>query len=184
MFKKKSEECNTYKLTNSEFGCGCNRDKNCQYENTCKQLMLEDEIYKLKRQLEKEKDLHSNYKIYYAHHMWKYNTEIEKYEIDLIKTAFPSSTIINPNGSIEQDREESVIMKDCLLTIEDCDIIAFSSVSGVVGKGVTDEVNRAKELKKRVYFIHSNTLKEAEYCKFNVIENSNNNRLYATVSNV
>ena len=104
MFKKNRNLCcdslkkdNTYELTNSEFGCGCNRDKKCQYENTCKQLMLEEEIYRLNRQLAIEKDLHTKYKIYYAHHLWKYGTEIEQYEIYLIKNKFPASTIINPN---------------------------------------------------------------------------------------
>lgn len=191
MFKKNRNECCNvlkkdvaYELTNSEFGCSCNRDKKCKYENTCKQLMLEDEIYRLKRQLLIEKDLHSNYKIYYAHHLWKYNTEIEKYEIELIKNMFPVSTIINPNGSIEQNREESIIMKDCLLNVEDCDIIVFSSINGVVGKGVVDEVNKAKETGKRIYFIHSNHLSEAKYCKFKVIESSDSNRIYAIVSNV
>ena len=27
----------------------------------------------------------SNLNIYYAHHQWKYGTEIEEYELDLIK---------------------------------------------------------------------------------------------------
>ena len=75
-------------------------------------------------------------------------------------------------------------MTDCLNIIENCDILAFSCVNGIVGKGVVDEVTKAKEIGKRIYFIHSNRLVEAEYCKFNVIENSNSNRVYATVSNV
>ena len=40
MFKRNRNPCCdslkkdiTYELTNSEFGCGCNRDENCQYEN-------------------------------------------------------------------------------------------------------------------------------------------------------
>ena len=173
-----------FQLINNEFGCCCNRDENCQYENTCKQMMLENEIYRLKRQLDIERDLHTNYKIYYAHHLWKYNTEIEKYEIDVIKTVFPMANIINPNGAVTQDREEKDIMKDCLLTVENCDILVFSSIDGVVGKGVVDEVSKAKETGKRIYFIHSNRLVEAEHCKFNVIENSNSNRVYAIVSNV
>lgn len=131
-----------------------------------------------------EKDLNTNYKIYYAHHLWKYGTEIEKYEIDIIKTMFPASIVINPNGAIEQNKEQSEIMNDCLLTVEDCDIIVFSSVNGMVGKGVVDEINKAKELNKRIYLIQDNTLKDAECCKFKVIENSNSNRIYAIVSNV
>lgn len=184
MFKKNIIKADTYELENWEFGCKCNRDKNCQYENTCKQMMLEDEISKLKHQLDYEKDIHTNYKIYYAHHLWKYGTEIEQYEIELIKAKFPSATIINPNEAIKQEQEETEIMKDCLLSVEDCDILVFSSVNGIVGKGVVDEVNKAKELKKRIYYIYANVLKNAEYCRLNVIENSKSNRVYAIVSNV
>ena len=85
-------------------------------------------------------------KIYYAHHLWKYNTDIEKYELDIIKRYFPNSEIINPNGHIEQGREESMIMKDCLEIIESCNILIFSSVNGVVGRGVVDEFNKASKL--------------------------------------
>ena len=50
-------------------------------------------------------------KIYYAHHLWKYNTPIEEYELNVINRYFPYHTIINPNGHIEQGIEESKIMK-------------------------------------------------------------------------
>ena len=36
------------------------------------------------------------YNIYYAHHQWKYGTQIEQYELDLIKRYFPGDTIFNP----------------------------------------------------------------------------------------
>lgn len=36
------------------------------------------------------------YNTYYAHHQWKYGTQIEQHEIDLIKRYFPSDTIFNP----------------------------------------------------------------------------------------
>ena len=120
-------------------------------------------------------------KIYYAHHLWKYDTDIEKYELDLIKRYFPYDEIINPNGYIEQCREESEIMIDCLSTIEDCNILIFSSINGVVGKGVVDEFNKAVELGLHIYYIMNDILCNAENYGFK-LTNSGNNRLYAIVS--
>ena len=120
-------------------------------------------------------------KIYYAHHLWKYDTDIEKYELDLIKRYFPYDEIINPNGYIEQCREESEIMIDCLSTIGDCNILIFSSVNGVVGKGVVDEFNKALELGLHIYYIMNDILCNAENYGFK-LTNSGNNRLYAIVS--
>ena len=54
-------------------------------------------------------------KIYYAHHLWKYNTPIEEYELNVIKRYFPYHEIINPNGYIEQNRDEEIIMNYYLL---------------------------------------------------------------------
>ena len=120
-------------------------------------------------------------KIYYAHHLWKYNTDIEKYELDIIKRYFPYDEIINPNGYIEQGREESEIMIDCLSTIEDCNILIFSSVNGVVGRGVVDEFNKASKLGLPIYYIIDNILYDARPYSFK-LTNSGNNRLYAIVS--
>ena len=36
------------------------------------------------------------YNTYYAHHQWKYGTQIEQYEIDLIKRYFLGDAIFNP----------------------------------------------------------------------------------------
>ena len=46
-------------------------------------------------------------KIYYAHHVWKYGTPIEDYELECIKKKFDSAEIINPRTSLPQDRPES-----------------------------------------------------------------------------
>ena len=62
-------------------------------------------------------------KIYYAHHLWKYTTKIEEYELEVIRRYFPNAEIINPNGCIEQNRDEEIIMKDCLNIIKECDIM-------------------------------------------------------------
>ena len=120
-------------------------------------------------------------KIYYAHHLWKYNTPIEEYELSLINRYFPYHTIINPNGHIEQNREESVIMEDCLTCIEDCSILIFSSVNGVVGRGVVDEYNKASKLGLPIYYIMDDILYDARGYRFK-FTNSGNNRLYAIVS--
>ena len=119
-------------------------------------------------------------KIYYAHHLWKYNTPIESYELDLIKRYFPYHEIINPNGYIEQNREESIIMKDCLTCIEDCSILIFSSVNGVVGRGVVDEFKKASKLGLPIYYIMDDILYDARGYDFKLM-NSENNRLYAIV---
>lgn len=120
-------------------------------------------------------------KIYYAHHLWKYNTDIEKYELDIIKRYFPNAEIINPNEHIEQGREESIIMKDCLGVIESCNILIFSSINGVVGRGVVDEFNKASKLELPIYYIMDNILYDARQYSFK-LTNSGNNRLYAIVS--
>ena len=120
-------------------------------------------------------------KIYYAHHLWKYNTPIEEYELSVIKRYFPYHIIVNPNGCIEQNREEGVIMKDCLDCIEKCDILIFSSVNGVIGRGVYDEFNKALELGFPIYYIMDDILYDARGYKFK-FTNSGNNRLYAIVS--
>ena len=120
-------------------------------------------------------------KIYYAHHLWKYNTPIEEYELSVINRYFPYHTIINPNGHIEQNKEGSVIMEDCLDCIEKCDILIFSSVNGVIGRGVYDEFNKASELESPIYYIMDDILYDAREYKFK-FTNSGNNRLYAIVS--
>lgn len=120
-------------------------------------------------------------KIYYAHHLWKYNTKIEEYELEVIKRYFPNAKIINPNGYIEQGREESIIMKDCLEVIENCNILIFSSVNGVIGRGVFNEFNKASKLGLPIYYIMDNILYDTKEYSFKLI-NSGSNGLYATVS--
>lgn len=115
-------------------------------------------------------------KIYYAHHLWKYNTEIEEYELNLIRQTFPNATICNPSVDINQHQNESDIMKDCLEAVDDSDIVVFSSVSGVVGKGVYDEVTRAK----KVCYIHDNEVRPF-YGELEMIWRSDTGRVYAIV---
>ena len=92
-------------------------------------------------------------KIYYAHHLWKYNTKIEINEIDIIKKSFPSSQIINPNKSISQFGDSIDIMKLCLDSLSDCNILIFSAVNGIIGRGVFREIERAEQLGMKIYYI-------------------------------
>lgn len=115
--------------------------------------------------------------VYYAHHLWKYNTPIEDYEIRLIHRAFPNAKIINPNTDIEQGREEAEIMRDCLSTVSKCDIVVFSDMDGVVGKGAYEEVEKAKH----VYWIHNDTVLPFDGT-FSILNDSGTPRIYAEVA--
>ena len=97
-------------------------------------------------------------KIYYAHHLYKYDTKVEEYELDLIRKYFPGDIVINPNGYVDQTGTEERIMKVCLEVIGECDALVFSSMSGVVGKGVHDEINKAIDKKMPIYYINRNSI--------------------------
>lgn len=96
----------------------------------------------------------------------------------MISKAFPCAIIINPNTDIEQDRGNAEIMKDCLSAVDKCDVLVFSSVNGVIGKGVYDEFHRAKV----TYYINNNMI-EPFYGSFEIIPDSATGRLFAIVKN-
>ncbi len=82
-------------------------------------------------------------KIYYAHHIWKYGTPIEVFEMSVIKNGFDFEDefeIVNPRDALSQGISESEIMKQAFLMIDQCDALVFSTISGVVGHGVFNEV--------------------------------------------
>ncbi len=112
---------------------------------------------------------------YYAHSIYKYNTDIEKYETSLIPGSY-----INPNGNVDQTRSESEIMKKCYSLIDECDSLVFSSVDGVIGKGVAEEIDYAMSIGLKVYYIFGNKLNEIKSIKIKPIENSTTQRIYAT----
>ena len=122
------------------------------------------------------------YNIYYAHHQWKYGTQIEQYEIDLIKRYFPGDTIFNPATELTTDHSlgEEAIMDECLERIRNSDIVIFSSMDGVVGTGVYHELEEARKNGKFIYYIFRNGL----HSVFNVsiLEDAQRtDRVYATV---
>jgi alpha-glucosidase (family GH31 glycosyl hydrolase) len=113
--------------------------------------------------------------------MWKYGTKLEEYEIELIKTYFNEYEIFNPNTDIHQDDTDESIMDKCLRAVRECDVLVFSSLSGVVGKGVTQEVDLALEDGKDVYLIQNNYPNKVNSVLWNIIADSNkSNRVYAT----
>ena len=133
-------------------------------------------------------------KIYYAHHLWKYGTEIEKYELEVIKNTFPNAKIVNPSTDIQQpgeynncdggDNPETITtedtMKFCLNEVARDDALVFSGINGVIGKGIYDEVEKARANNKPIYFIWGNMLIPFGG-RFEIIPNSITKRIYAVV---
>ena len=106
--------------------------------------------------------------IYYAHHRFKYGTDVESYEIILIKKFFPTSYIFNPGSDLDvKGRLEEEIMTDCLNAVKNSDIFVFSSMDGCIGEGVYTELNHAKELGKPIFYIYHHNL----YTEYQVSEN-------------
>ncbi len=112
---------------------------------------------------------------YYAHSVFKYNTDVEKYEMSLIP-----GTYINPNGNVDQSQSEKEIMSKCFKFIDMCDSLVFSSVDGVIGKGVADEITYAFMREKPIYYIFGNKLNKIKNIVIKPIENSKSRRIYAT----
>lgn len=119
-------------------------------------------------------------KIYYAHHLWKYGTDIEVWEQNLIAEHFPQCEIVNPNGAIEQGRPEEDIMADCLQMVRACDALVFSSLSGVIGQGVMQEIEEATRHGLPVWYIHHGTIERPDTLYIEQLDNPTG-RVYATV---
>lgn len=127
-------------------------------------------------------------KLYYAHHVWKYNTPIEGFEIECINKQFKDAIIINPRTTIPQDQPESVILDYAYKALNDCDAIVFSTFSGMIGHGVFNEIIYAFNKGKKVYQFDGTTCTEIEsYSEF--IEHGirdfifqGDNRVYAVVN--
>lgn len=128
------------------------------------------------------------YDIYYAHHQWKYNSEEERYELDLIRNFFPLARIFNPAVDLKttyreyKSKEdcEKAVMEECLSTVKNSDILIFSSLDGCIGTGVYQEVMEALSLGKIILYIYQNNLHTA----FKVREREDPNRtdrLYAYI---
>ena len=120
------------------------------------------------------------YNIYYAHHQWKYGTKIEEYELNLIKRYFPYAKIFNPSTDLIHTKSELEIMEECLETVDNSDIIVFSSMDGVVGIGVYTEVMEAQKKGKLILYINQDELSTNFEIYKNYSENASD-RLFAFV---
>ena len=123
------------------------------------------------------------YNIYYAHHQWKYETDIEQYELNLIAKNFPNASIFNPRTRIKPAETEEDIMKQCLDKVMAADVIIFSSVDGCVGKGVYTEVKKSEDAGKLVLYIYKNRL-HTNYELHKNYESDSTDRIYGFVEPV
>lgn len=130
-------------------------------------------------------------KIYYAHHRWKYGTEIEIYEQNLIKATFQEAMVINPFKDVsaisywlDKDTayhpDDQFVMDQCLTKVASSDILVFSSIDGVIGRGVYEEILKAEILGKPVYYIYQDELTQG----FSIVKKDKpvTDLLYATVT--
>ena len=120
-------------------------------------------------------------KIYYAHHIWKYGTPIEDYEIECIKKKFDSAEIINPRTSLPQDRPESVILQSAYDTIKGCDALVFSTVSGMISHRVFNEIAVAVNSGIQLYQFEGNNCYRIDDAKLKDIIFCGDNRVYALI---
>ena len=120
-------------------------------------------------------------KIYYAHHLWKYGTPIEDYELECIKKKFEDAEIINPRTLLPQDKPESEIMQLAYDTIKGCDVLVFSTVSGMIGHGVFNEIAVAVNSGISIYQFEGNTCYEMKDVDLKDIVFQGDNRVYALV---
>lgn len=127
-------------------------------------------------------------KLYYAHHMFKYNTDEEKQEIKLIEEKFPSFLIINPNGWIYKNNSEQAIMNQCYHFVKMSDILVFSSLNTIIGRGVYEETKLALENNKDVYYLFNNNFYKITadtFLKVKIIYNETKSfRKFASVSDL
>lgn len=120
-------------------------------------------------------------KIYYAHHVWKYGTPIEDYELDCIKKKFGGAEIINPRTSLPQDKSETEILQAAYDIIKSCDALVFSTVSGMIGHGVFNEVTVAANSGIEIYQIEGNDCYERDEFGLKDVVFCGDNRVYALI---
>lgn len=119
--------------------------------------------------------------VYYAHSIEKYGTEIEKYELSLIRDHFFAEDIFNPATEVNQRETEEVIMRHCLEAVraENCLALVFSTNSGVIGRGVAAEIVEAINHGKRIFEISKDELIQRDAVKLRTIGICG--RIYAVV---
>ncbi|HXW36926.1 MAG TPA: hypothetical protein VEJ36_03350 [Nitrososphaerales archaeon] len=82
-------------------------------------------------------------KLYYAHAMCTYGTDIEKTEIEQISKRFPTYDIIDPGAHEGNPEKSRAQMQYCFGLIDLCDAFVFSRLLGKVTAGVGLEIVHA-----------------------------------------
>jgi hypothetical protein len=76
-------------------------------------------------------------------------------EINLIKTHFPSSLIINPSKFTNKWNQlglsENEIMDECYSLVKKSDIVIFFGIKNFIPKGVFDEITFAEKNNKIIF---------------------------------
>lgn len=123
--------------------------------------------------------------IYYAHHLWKYDTEIEEFELDIIRKKLPNYEIINPNKYFDfsEDMTEDEIMEICKNTVAKSNALIFSSLSGVIGFGVFSEIQKAFDIGIPVFCIVADKILSINSIQFRPC-NYRTRRTYATIEDM
>lgn len=121
-------------------------------------------------------------RIYYSHHSWKFGTKIEIYEEQTISQLSPQCEIVNPRLSVPQDLPEKELMEQCFQKIDGCDMLVFTSMDGIIGKGVYDEICHAKKQGKLVKYLYQNQYHAIESVDIKICNPAISKRLFAYVS--
>lgn len=121
--------------------------------------------------------------IYYAHHRYKYGTKVEEYELNLIKKYHPDADIFNPatDLDIHDGITEEEAMEQCIKQVKASDIVVFSSMDGMIGKGVFEELEAAKEAGIFTLYLHHDALINQEYFDYRKYALSTDDRVYGVV---
>lgn len=123
--------------------------------------------------------------VYYAHHQWKYNTPIEQWELSLIEKKLSEYEVFNPSTQFifSPYMTEDEIMVECLEKVKECDALVFSSLSGVVGRGVFSEIQKAFEKQIPVFRIVADKILAVNSISFEFCEHRTN-RTYAKIEDI
>ena len=120
-------------------------------------------------------------KIFYSHHLYKYGTKIEEMEIRMIKEQFPDAEIFNPATDIDQNMPTENIMQECVKQVNSSDVVVFSTLSGLIGKGCFTEISEAFRAGIPLFVISGNSVVKVDNFSYHLTK-SGNNREYAVVS--
>lgn len=86
-------------------------------------------------------------RVYFAHSIKEYNTNVEKGCIIVIQKHFPGCEIVNPKDLCFDDFSEY------LRIVEQCDILVYKRWNGYITAGVAKEIEHALKCGKEVYEI-------------------------------